>query len=165
MKNLKRPHIAPLPAPLSMRDPAVLIATGFGSGRMAPAPGTWGSVAAWLIGLCMPKTLLLAGIVLATLAGLWAVRRMEQKSGLHDAGMIVIDEWAGVWIAMLFATPAMPSLLLALLAFRFFDILKPWPIGWLDKNVSGAAGVMVDDLLAGLFAGLCVWGANLWMNL
>lgn len=158
--------IAPLPAPLSNRDPAVLIATGFGSGRLAPAPGTWGSVAAWLLALAMPKALLVVAIVLALAGGWWAVTSFQKQSETHDSGMIVIDEWAGVWIAMLFtACSCLGPALLALFFFRVFDVLKPWPIRWLDRELGGAAGVMLDDVAAGLAAGMCVWGVTQWTGM
>ncbi len=164
MKNI-RPRITPLPAGLSPQDPAALIATGFGSGRISPAPGTWGTLAAWGLGLLLPHALLPVAVLLACAAGWWAVTRFQTQSGTHDAGMIVIDEWAGVWIAMAFAAPqAWDQLALAFVLFRLFDIMKPWPICWIDQRVNGASGVMLDDLLAGLWAGLCIYGYQQWIN-
>lgn len=156
--------IRPLPAPLSMRDPAVLIATGLGSGRLTPAPGTWGTLAAWLLGAYLMeiqgKPAVFLALMAATAIGWWAIEQWEDKSGDHDNGMIVIDEWAGIFLTLLFCTPHWISILAALVLFRVFDILKPFPIGWLDKNVQGPAGVMVDDLMAGIYAGICVWGLS-----
>lgn len=154
--------ISPLPYPLNMKDPAVIIATGFGSGRLSPAPGTWGTLVAWLIGAYLMHIQGKPAIFLAALAaiaiGWWAIERWEIKSGDHDSGMIVIDEWAGIWLTMLFCSSHWLSFLAALILFRIFDIAKPFPVNWLDKNVQGPAGVMLDDLMAGLYAGLCVWG-------
>ncbi|NBX65645.1 MAG: phosphatidylglycerophosphatase A [Proteobacteria bacterium] len=155
--------ITPLPEGLLWRDPAVLISTGLGSGRLSPAPGTWGSLAAWLIALALPKTAIIFLLMLACAAGFWAVTEFQKKSGTHDSGMIVIDEWAGIWIAMLFANSP-EGLLLALLFFRIFDVLKPWPVSHFDKNVKGAEGVMMDDVVAGIMAGICVYGVGLWMS-
>ncbi len=155
--------ITPLPVGLQWRNPAVLIATGLGSGRLSPAPGTWGTLAAWLLALALPKTAIIFLLVAACAAGFWAITEFQKKSGTHDNGMIVIDEWAGIWIAMLFANSP-EGLLLALLLFRIFDVLKPWPVSHFDKNVHGAEGVMLDDIVAGIMAGICVYGAGLWMN-
>ena len=154
----------PLPGNLSMKNPAALIATGFGSGRMHPAPGTWGTVAAWVLGFVMAKPTLALAFCVCALAGLWAVTKFEKDSDTHDLGMIVIDEWAGIWLALLFAS-FWDQAVLALILFRVFDIWKPGPIGWLDKNLKGASGVMADDLAAGLVAGLIVYGYGIWMPL
>jgi phosphatidylglycerophosphatase A len=152
----------PLPAGMTMKNPAALIATGFGSGRMHPAPGTWGTLAAWVLGFVMTKHALAIAFIVAMLAGLWAVRRFEAESASHDNGMIVIDEWAGMWLAMMFAS-FWDQAVLAFVLFRFFDIWKPWPIRWMDKNIAGAWGVMVDDVAAGLAAGVLVYGYGLWI--
>ncbi len=161
-------RITPLPSGVSMTDPAVALATGLGSGRIHPAPGTWGTLAAWLMGFAIlplgPAGFLLSA-ALALGLGLWAVQRFERLSQSHDLGMVVIDEWAGVWLAMAFCQPAGDQLVLAFLLFRAFDVVKPWPIGWLDRRVEGAWGVMVDDLVAGLAAGLCVYGYGQWIHL
>ena len=154
-------RIAPLPAPLSMLDPAVLIATGLGSGRLYPAPGTWGSLAAWIIGLgCLMtddgKAILILAFFAACAFGWWAIEHIEDKTGDHDQGMIVIDEWAGLWLTMLLTGSHPLQIFLSLALFRLFDIWKPWPIGWLDKHVHGPAGVIIDDIVAGLFAAVCV---------
>jgi len=163
---MRKRELTPLPEGMSPYSPEVLIATGLGFGRMNPAPGTWGSVVAWGLATTITSLPLLAATLVGVcIAGWWAIPRFQKQSGTHDAGMIVIDEWAGVILALLFATPNdWPQLFLALFAFRFFDILKPWPISWLDQKVKGASGVMLDDLLAGLCAGLCVYGYGLWMH-
>lgn len=153
--------IKPLPAGMTMKDPAALIATGFGSGRLSPAPGTWGTVVAWILAILMTKPAIMLACVIALLAGLWAIQNYETKSKTHDSGMIVIDEWAGMWLALSFAT-YWDQAVLAFVLFRVLDIKKPGTIGWLDKNVSGPWGVMLDDLAAGLAAGICVYGYGLW---
>ena len=152
----------PLPTGMSMKNPATLIATGFGSGRMYPMPGTWGSMAAWILAFVVSKPVLIVAFVLACIGGLWAAKHFEDQSHSHDSNMIVIDEWAGMWLAMLFAS-FLDQAVLAFVLFRVFDIWKPGLIGWLDKNVSGAWGVMADDLAAGLAAGIIVYGYGLWM--
>jgi phosphatidylglycerophosphatase A len=154
--------IKPLPAGLTMRDREVMIATGFGSGRLSPAPGTWGTLAAWVLALIWGPKLMLIALPMAVAGGLWAIRKYQDRSGEHDPGMIVIDEWAGIWVALAFTTTTF-EMVLALVLFRILDIWKPWPIRWLDKNVSGAMGVMLDDIAAGLLAGVCVAGYGLWI--
>ena len=109
----------------------------------------------------------LIGILIIQVLGYWSSYRFEALSGTHDNKMIVIDEAVGQWIALIpafvfFGVNASPifigCVLLSLALFRFFDILKPWPIGWIDKNIKNAAGVMGDDILAGIFAAFVLWG-------
>lgn len=149
-----------------LRDPLQLLAFGFGSGLAPKAPGTWGSLAALalfplLALLTLPAYL---GIVaLASLAGIVICDHAARALAVHDDGRIVWDEFAGQWLAL---TPLAPVLawgftdLLWLLTgfglFRLFDIAKPWPISYLDEKVHGGLGIMLDDLLAGLFAALAL---------
>lgn len=146
-----------------MRRPiARLVASGLGSGFAPVAPGTVGSVAALGLGALMlgfaPMALPLA-VIGATLAGLWSVR----ASGVEDdPGWVVIDEFAGMWIALLPLAddPVAPlALLLAFVVFRLLDIVKPGPIGWADRQ-GGPAGVMADDVIAGAVTAVVVWGAT-----
>jgi phosphatidylglycerophosphatase A len=153
------------------RGPAFWIACGFGSGLVARAPGTAGSLVALALGLALlalePALLPLAGAV-ATIGGLWAVQACgaAQAPG-GDPGWVVIDEFAGQWIAMLpmallpvAAAWNPPSIVLAFVAFRALDILKPGPVGWADRQ-SGAAGIMADDVIAGLLAAGILRGAQM----
>jgi phosphatidylglycerophosphatase A len=141
-----------------MRFVSRMIASGFGTGFAPVAPGTVGSLAALAIGALLltgPVWALPACIVLATAIGLWAVGR---AGGDEDPGWVVIDEFAGQWIAMLpLASPSPLGLLAAFLLFRLFDITKPGPVGWADRK-HGAAGVMGDDVIAGAIAGALIWG-------
>lgn len=143
--------------------PAFWICTGFGSGLIRPAPGTWGSLAALLFALPLfnssfAREILLLLILFATISGVFAANTWQHHTGSHDDGRIVIDEFAGMWIAMLPLTVAElytpTNLVLSFVLFRFFDIIKPWPIGWLDKHISGGHGVMIDDVIAGIFAAI-----------
>lgn len=145
---------------LNLRSPHILIATWFGSGLLLPAPGTWGSLAALPFGLLIlwlggAKALLVA-IILVFIIGLWATKKFQTETKTHDSKMIVIDEVAGQWIPLLFCGLMPLLILLALFLFRIFDILKPTPIGWLDKNLSDEWGVMLDDILAGIFAAIAL---------
>ncbi|HEX7046882.1 MAG TPA: phosphatidylglycerophosphatase A [Gammaproteobacteria bacterium] len=136
-------------------DPAHLLAFGFGTGLSPFAPGTVGTLvtiplvwATW--NLPLP---LRAGIcLLLILAGIWAGGASARKLGVHDHGGIVIDEVAGFYLAMLLLPAGWWWMLAAFVAFRFFDIAKPWPIGFLDRRLGGGAGIMIDDLVAGVFA-------------
>jgi len=139
-------------------------AFGFGSGLAPKAPGTFGTLAAvpvyWLIqDLSWP---LYASWLLVTFAlGVYWCDRSARELGVHDHGGIVWDEFVGYWITMFLIPVGWWWTLLGFVLFRFFDILKPWPISWLDRNVSGGLGIMVDDVVAGVYAcailQLCVY--------
>ena len=147
-----------------------LIATFFYVGHLRPAPGTWGSLAAlpvaWgLHGLGGPWVLAL-GVLLAFASGWWVTALETKGKDDHDPSEIVIDEVAGQWLAFLPVsvgaasagvelTALWPGWITAFAAFRLFDIWKPGPIGWADRR-GDALGVMLDDILAGLAAALCV---------
>lgn len=152
MTTLPKPDVRFL-----LRHPAHFLALGFGSGLITPAPGTWGSIAA----LPLAAGLHLAGVqgvMLAWLAlplfvlGVWVCDVTGRALGVADSGHIVWDEIVAM-LLVLAAVPATPlAWLAALLAFRVFDIVKPWPIRWLDARVHGGFGVMLDDVVAALFA-------------
>jgi phosphatidylglycerophosphatase A len=148
----------------SFKSPAIWLATWFGCGLMRPAPGTWGTLGALPFGILMLVfggwPVLLAASVLISLIGYWAAGKYEAASGKHDASEIVIDEVAGMWIALMAVTTAAWTVGLAFLLFRALDIAKPWPVGWADKKLPGALGVMVDDILAGMIAALIVVGVR-----
>ncbi|MFV2089057.1 MAG: phosphatidylglycerophosphatase A [Pseudomonadales bacterium] len=147
------------------QDPEVFIVCGFGSGFAPRAPGTSGSALAvllwwWLLAPLSPGFQLTV-IVVVVLLGTWLVSRVQRRHKVNDPGAIVIDEFAGQWLVLLLA-PAEPLVVLGgFLLFRLFDIWKPWPVGWLERRVPGAFGVMVDDLAAGLM-GLIVLQFTLW---
>lgn len=146
-----------------LSHPAHFLAFGFGSGLVRKAPGTWGTVAAYPLFFVL-NALGVQGLALAALclplfiAGIWICGYSGRALGVHDYGGIVWDEIVAMLLVLAFA-PATPlAWLLAFVLFRFFDILKPWPIRWLDRHVGGGFGVMVDDLLAALFALAVQWG-------
>jgi phosphatidylglycerophosphatase A len=138
--------------PARMRRLARLIASGFGSGYCPKAPGTAGSLLALAAGagmLALPPWVLPVAICLSIIAGLWAI---GPAGGTEDPGWVVIDEFAGQWIALLpLSAPTPLGLLAAFALFRLFDITKPGPVGWADRQ-HGAFGVMADDVIAGLIA-------------
>ncbi len=146
---------------------AAILATWFGAGLLPKAPGTWGSLAALPCGLALTwlggPWLLLGGAVAVFFLGIWAGGRYAKDRGLEDPGVVVIDEVAGLWIALLPALLDPLLAALAFLAFRLFDILKPWPINLLDRELKGGLGIMADDVLAGIYATLVVWAVAEWV--
>lgn len=148
---------------LPYAHPASLIATAFGIGNIPIASGSWASLAVlpvgWLIAVRFGALWLIAGAFLALLAGLWASARYCTASGEKDPSRVVIDEVAGQLLALApIAVPDPVSYGVAFFAFRIFDIFKPWPAGWCDRELDGAPGVMFDDIVAGIYAALVVIG-------
>jgi phosphatidylglycerophosphatase A len=145
---------------------ARLVAGGFGTGFAPVAAGTVASAAAVLVGAALfwwSAYLLAAAAVAATVGGYWAIRAASVEG---DPGWVVIDEFAGQWIAMLGLGAVTPlGLLAAFVLFRFFDITKLGPVGWADRQ-HGAGGIMADDVIAGAIAAaiLCATGW-LWPQL
>jgi phosphatidylglycerophosphatase A len=141
---------------LSPWHPAALIATGFGAGLLPGMPGTWGSLAAlpcaWVIGSYGGTAWLLIAAAAAFALGCWAAGRVAATSGRHDPGFIVIDEIAAQWLVLVAAPVNLWWYVTAFLLFRFFDIFKPWPIRQVERAVSGGLGVMLDDVVAALYA-------------
>ncbi len=145
--------------------PAALIATVGGIGHMRPAPGTWGSLA----GLILAYGVIWAGgfiglialTLIATAAGWWATGEYLKASDTDDPSEVVIDEVAGQCLGLLIVAAFVPTLTLdlfvaAFVLFRLFDILKIWPANWAEQKLPGTTGVMVDDLIAGVYAGAIV---------
>lgn len=151
-------------APLSRWHPAHLAATLFGIGLLPKAPGTWGSLAAlpgaWALLAVGGAPALALGAALVSVLGIWAAGRYAAALGREDPGACIIDEVAGQWIALLPAGLDPVGFLVGFLAFRAFDIVKPWPVGWADRTLPGGFGIMADDLLAGCYAAAVVWGAG-----
>ena len=135
-----------------------MLAFGFGSGLSPKAPGTVGTIAAiplWLLLAQLPQIPYILVVAAAALIGISICGVVADRLGVHDHGGIVWDEFVGLWIAMAFLPPTYVSLALGFVLFRLFDIIKPWPISWLDKHVGGGLGIMIDDVVAGLAAGVC----------
>lgn len=141
----------------SLKNPVHFLALGFGSGMASKAPGTFGTLAAVPIVVALSycsSTTYLVVLLAVTLSGFWICGKTAKDWGVHDHSAIVWDEIAGFMLTMLWIPVSWTSLVLGFALFRFFDIAKPYPISWLDKNVGGGTGIMVDDLLAGAFAGV-----------
>jgi phosphatidylglycerophosphatase A len=141
----------------SAMTPSRFIASGCGSGCVPIAPGTAASAIAVFAGALLvhiSPILLPTAALLAALGGLWAIGAARVQG---DPGWVVIDEFAGQWLAMCGLSHAsLPGLLAAFAMFRFLDVVKPGPIGWADRQ-GGAAGIMADDLIAGAFTACIIW--------
>ncbi len=149
-------------------SPDALIATWFGIGLIPGAPGTYGSLAAlpfaWLIVTYLGLLGLLVSIGLAIALGVWASGRYSRVRGVADPGAIVIDEVAGQWLALVLVPPDPIAYGIGFALFRLLDVIKPWPISWLDRTLKGGIGVMVDDLLAGAIAAVLLWNIWIWIG-
>ena len=148
----------PIPA-AAWRDPLCVIALGFGAGALPNAPGTWGTLMAlpfYLLLTRLPVPAYLALTIVLFAVGIWICGKAGRVLGVHDHGAIVWDEMVGFWVTMVAAPSGWLWIVAGFVLFRLFDIWKPWPIYWLDRRVSGGFGVMVDDVLAGIYAALCL---------
>ena len=142
-----------------LANPIHLLAFGFGAGLFPKAPGTMGTVVAVLIYLVLPSMppIIYAGLILLSFVfGIWICGKTAEDLGVHDHGGIVWDEFVGYWITMFMAPSGLFWLLLGFVLFRLLDIFKPWPIKWADKELAGGLGIMLDDVLAGIMAALCM---------
>lgn len=151
-----RPSLTPASV---WRNPIHFLAFGFGSGAVPKGPGTAGTLVAMVIYLLLPPlTPLIYGalIVVSFLLGLWICGQTARDIGVHDHGGIVWDEFVGYWITMFMAPSGWLWALIGFGLFRVLDIFKPWPIKWADRQVTGGMGIMLDDVLAGIMAALCI---------
>ena len=142
-------------SPQLLRHPLDFLALGFGSGLLPRAPGTAGTIAAIPLYLVMQSLALPVYVSLVAvlfLLGIPICAHTAKRLGVHDHPGIVWDEIVGYLVTMTFAPTGWLWVLAGFVLFRFFDVLKPWPIRWLDKKVGGGFGIMVDDLLAGIAA-------------
>lgn len=146
---------------LSLTNPVHFLALGFGAGLCAKAPGTWGSLVGVLLGWALLAWLgsgIFALLIIAGFGlGCYLCQKTADDMGVHDHGAIVWDEIIGIFIVLL----ALPALtwawcLTAFILFRFFDILKPYPIRYFDQKLTTGFGIMLDDVLAAVYAVLCV---------
>ncbi|WP_410498296.1 phosphatidylglycerophosphatase A [Chitinibacter sp. S2-10] len=138
------------------QNPAHMLAFGFGAGLAKKAPGTWGTLVALpifaLLQIMLPNPVIFSFCIPLFALGIWVCEVTGRTLGVSDYGGIVFDEIVAMLMVLCFA-PATPlGWLLAFVLFRFFDIVKPWPIRWFDQQVKGGLGVMLDDLIAAVFA-------------
>jgi len=142
-----------------------LFAFGFGSGFAPKAPGTFGTLAAipvyWLIAdLSLPLYVL--WLVVTFALGVYWCHKSSEALEVHDHPGIVWDEMVGYWLTMLLAPAGWLWMLIGFVLFRIFDIVKPWPIGWVDRRISGGFGIMFDDILAAIYAWIVLQALAWW---
>lgn len=145
------------PAQFNLCNKWHLLATGFGSGLAPFAPGTFGTIAAipfYLMFVYSPSIWFFIFTAIVCLVGPKICGRAADDIGVHDHKAIVWDEFAGFFITMCFVPFSVVNVITGFILFRFFDIVKPWPISYLDNHVHGGLGIMIDDIVAGLFAGV-----------
>jgi phosphatidylglycerophosphatase A len=139
------------------RDPVHFLSVGFGIGTVPVAPGTFGTLIAipfYLLLQHLPLVMYGMIVLVAALVGIWLCDKTAKALGEHDHPSIVWDEMVGYWLTMFAAPKGWVWVILGFGLFRLFDIWKPWPIGWVDRHVSGGFGIMFDDILAAVYAGL-----------
>ncbi len=150
------------------RSPVMWLAFGGGAGLARRAPGTVGTLPGLLLGwllmaLAAPWgeavviTVILAVTLLLSVVGVYLCGEASRRLGVHDHGGIVFDEIVGVLLVFVVLPETWWQVALIFLWFRVFDVIKPWPIGWLDRRVHGGLGIMLDDLLAAVYAVVAVW--------
>ena len=144
--------------PSIFKNPVHFLAFGFGAGLSPKAPGTMGTLVAVPLYLVLIHGLnvyaYLGVIIAAFILGIYLCGRTAGDLGVHDHGGIVWDEFVGFWITMIMVPPTWYWIIVGFVLFRLFDILQPFPIGLLDKKVQGGFGIMLDDVIAGLYAGV-----------
>lgn len=151
-----------------IQSPVLLLGFGFGSGLASKGPGTFGTLLGLLLFLPIlvwSETLAWTILAISTVAGIWICDRASKILGVHDHGGIVWDEFVGIWLVLL-CLPEQNGWywLFAFVAFRIFDIAKPWPISWADRSVSGGFGIMLDDVLAAVVAIGFIWASTISFN-
>ena len=142
-------------SPLLLKNPVHFLSLGFGSGLMPKAPGTFGTLAAIPVYLLMANFSVLIYSIISVvlfLLGIYLCQKTTDELKVHDHSGIVFDEIVGFLITMIAVPLTWQWIVAGFILFRLFDILKPWPISWLDRKVHGGLGIMLDDVLAGVFA-------------
>jgi len=145
----------------------LFIATGLGSGYCPAAPGTAGTAVGIFLywGLSsFSASLFILTIIALFFLGIWSSHHAALEVGQKDPSCVVIDEIIGYQVTMALIPWSWPHALMGFALFRFFDILKPFPAGWVDKNVSGGWGIVLDDVVAGVYANLLLQGIVLWIS-
>ena len=147
------------------RHPSYLLGFGFGSGLSPVAPGTMGTLVAIPLVMVMqllPLPYYILVTVLAFVIGITICQRTAQFLGKPDPAAVVWDEIVGLMVTMIAVPQGWPWWVMGFVFFRLFDIVKPWPVGWCDRYFHGGFGIMLDDVVAGLMACLCLHGV-VWL--
>ncbi|MBS7834553.1 phosphatidylglycerophosphatase A [Wohlfahrtiimonas chitiniclastica] len=150
---------------MTIKTPAQFLASGFGSGCAPVAPGTFGTLAAvpfWFAMTYLPDLWYAVITAFVFVLGCIVSDQASRELNVHDHGGIVIDEFVGFFITMFLVPANIYTAILGFVLFRIFDVIKPWPIQWVDQKMKGGIGIMVDDVLAGIMAlisiHLILWG-------
>jgi phosphatidylglycerophosphatase A len=146
-----------------LKDPVLFLAFGFGSGLAPKAPGTAGTVVAVPLvaaAASLGRPAFFVITVLITVVGIWLCGEAARRINTHDHPGIVWDEFAGLFVTFVAVVPTWQDLLLGFVFFRLFDIWKPWPIRDLDHSIPGGLGIMLDDVIAGVFAAIALVAAR-----
>ena len=141
--------------PFRLQNPRHLLALGLGAGLAPKAPGTFGTLVGVPVYLALHALgwpTYVAVVAAMFILGVWLCGTTARDVGVPDHGAIVWDEIVGFLVTMIAVPAQWPWVVAGFILFRFFDILKPWPIGLLDRKVHGGFGIMLDDLVAGVFA-------------
>jgi phosphatidylglycerophosphatase A len=144
----------PVPAAV-WRNPLYFVGFGLGSGAMPFAPGTFGTLMAIPFYLLLSKLSLpwyLLFVCAFSVFSAWVCERLSRELKIHDHPGMCIDEFVGFFVTMIYAPAGVGWVITGFLLFRLFDIWKPWPIIWLDKHIHGGIGMVLDDIVAGLFS-------------
>lgn len=151
---------------LSLANPIHLLAVGLGSGLSPIIPGTMGSLMAipiWFLFHQLSPIFYWIFIAVAFAFGCFLCQKTADDTETHDSGHIVWDEFVGMWITLFFIPQiTWQWIAIAFVAFRIFDMAKPWPIRWFDRQVSGGFGIMIDDVIAAIFSSLVVFASAYW---
>ena len=140
---------------IPLTDPGHLLSLGLGTGLMPRAPGTWGSLLAIPLFVVIDpygQVAYIAVVAALFCAGVYLAGRTARALGVHDHGAIVIDEIVGMLVTWIAIAPGWFTVIAGFVLFRVFDIVKPWPIQRIDRDVEGGMGIMLDDLIAGAMA-------------
>ncbi len=144
------------PVPRSMWEkPSHFIAFGFGSGAVPFAPGTFGTLMAipfYFTMQSLSHSLYLLLTIIITLASMWLCHRVAKEINVHDHSGMCLDEIVGYLVTMYAAPHGLAWIIAGFLLFRLFDIWKPWPIRYIDEHASGGIGIILDDVLAGIYS-------------
>lgn len=158
LNYLKRFKKESLPMPEGVFEkPLYFIAFGFGTGIIPFAPGTFGTLFAVFLYSLLPALSFSSHLIITTIITVLSIficDKVSREIELHDHPGMCLDEFPGFFVSMLFAPTGWIGLVAAFLLFRIFDIIKPWPINWIDKNVHGGFGMVLDDVLAGVYVSI-----------
>ena len=161
------PGAAPSTRQVALGSPAGFFAFGFGSGLAPAAPGTFGTLAAIPFAILLkllPAAVFWPLLIAAFVVGVWICRVTSERLGQHDPGGIVWDEMVAYWLTVAFVPLHWGWLAAAFVLFRLFDILKPWPIKRVEKRFGGGLGIMLDDIVAAIYAMLLLQAAALLLQ-